>query len=169
MQQYHDLVKRVLKEGVQKGDRTGTGTLSVFGHQMRFNLQEGFPLLTTKKVHVKSILHELLWFLQGSTNIEYLTQNKVRIWDDWPYAAYKTSADFAGEDIRAFAERVATDKAFAAKWGELGPVYGYQWRSWPAPNGEIRPVETRLHKRSISGRPLSTVRNCSRTSGISSN
>jgi len=135
MQQYHDLVKRVLKEGVQKGDRTGTGTLSVFGHQMRFNLQEGFPLLTTKKVHVKSILHELLWFLQGSTNIEYLTQNKVRIWDDWPYAAYKTSADFAGEDIRAFAERVATDKAFAAKWGELGPVYGYQWRSWPAPNG----------------------------------
>ena len=135
MQQYHDLVKRVLSEGVQKGDRTGTGTLSVFGHQMRFNLQEGFPLLTTKKVHIKSILHELLWFLQGSTNIEYLAQNKVRIWDDWPYAAYSKSEDFQGEDIRAFAERVATDKAFAAQWGELGPVYGYQWRSWPAPNG----------------------------------
>ena len=135
MQQYHDLVTRVLKEGVQKGDRTGTGTLSVFGHQMRFDLQEGFPLLTTKKVHVKSILHELLWFLQGATNIEYLTQNEVRIWDDWPYAAYKNSTDFTGEDIRGFAERVATDKVFAAKWGELGPVYGYQWRSWPAPNG----------------------------------
>ena len=135
MQQYHDLVKRVLSEGVQKGDRTGTGTLSVFGHQMRFNLQEGFPLLTTKKVHIKSILHELLWFLQGSTNIEYLAQNKVRIWDDWPYATYAKSEDFQGEDIRAFAERVATDKAFAAQWGELGPVYGYQWRSWPAPNG----------------------------------
>ena len=135
MQQYHDLVKRVLSEGVQKGDRTGTGTLSVFGHQMRFNLQEGFPLLTTKKVHIKSILHELLWFLQGSTNIEYLAQNKVRIWDDWPYAAYSKSEDFQGEDIRAFAERVATDKAFAAQWGELGPVYGYQWRSWPSPNG----------------------------------
>ncbi len=135
MQQYHDLVTRVLSEGVQKGDRTGTGTLSVFGHQMRFNLQEGFPLLTTKKVHIKSILHELLWFLQGSTNIEYLAQNKVRIWDDWPYAAYGKSEDFQGEDIRAFAERVATDKAFAAQWGELGPVYGYQWRSWPAPNG----------------------------------
>jgi thymidylate synthase len=135
MQQYHDLVKRVLSEGVQKGDRTGTGTLSVFGHQMRFNLQEGFPLLTTKKVHIKSILHELLWFLQGSTNIEYLAQNKVRIWDDWPYAAYSKSEDFQGEDIRAFAERVATDKDFAAQWGELGPVYGYQWRSWPSPNG----------------------------------
>ena len=135
MQQYHDLVTRVLSEGVQKGDRTGTGTLSVFGHQMRFNLQEGFPLLTTKKVHIKSILHELLWFLQGSTNIEYLAQNKVRIWDDWPYATYAKSEDFQGEDIRAFAERVATDKAFAAQWGELGPVYGYQWRSWPAPNG----------------------------------
>jgi len=135
MQQYHDLVKRVLSEGAQKGDRTGTGTLSVFGHQMRFNLQEGFPLLTTKKVHIKSILHELLWFLQGSTNIEYLAQHKVRIWDDWPYAAYAKSEDFQGEDIHAFAERVATDKAFAAQWGELGPVYGYQWRSWPAPNG----------------------------------
>ena len=135
MQQYHNLVKRVLSEGVQKGDRTGTGTLSVFGHQMRFNLQEGFPLLTTKKVHIKSILHELLWFLQGSTNIEYLAQNKVRIWDDWPYAAYAKSDDFQGEDIRGFAERVATDKAFAAQWGELGPVYGYQWRSWPSPNG----------------------------------
>jgi thymidylate synthase len=102
---------------------------------MRFNLQEGFPLLTTKKVHIKSILHELLWFLQGSTNIEYLAQNKVRIWDDWPYAAYSKSKDFKGEDIRDFAARVATDSDFAKKWGELGPVYGYQWRSWPAPDG----------------------------------
>jgi len=135
MQQYHDLVRRVLSEGVQKGDRTGTGTLSVFGHQMRFNLQEGFPLLTTKKVHVKSILHELLWFLQGSTNIEYLAKNKVRIWDDWPFAAYQKSDDYKGEDIREFAQKVADDSEFAKKWGELGPVYGYQWRSWPAPDG----------------------------------
>lgn len=135
MQQYHDLMRRVLNEGVQKGDRTGTGTLSVFGHQMRFDLQEGFPLLTTKKIHTKSVLHELLWFLQGSTNIEYLAKHKVRIWDDWPYAAYKKSADFAGEDIREFAERVAVDTDFAKQWGELGPVYGYQWRSWPAPDG----------------------------------
>lgn len=135
MQQYHDLVRRVLEEGVQKGDRTGTGTLSVFGHQMRFDLQQGFPLLTTKKVHIKSILHELLWFLQGSTNIEYLAKNKVRIWDDWPFASYQKSKDYAGEDIREFAAKVATDPEFAKSWGELGPVYGYQWRSWPKPGG----------------------------------
>ena len=135
MQQYHDLVKSVLEQGVQKGDRTGTGTKSIFGYQMRFNLQDGFPLLTTKKVHIKSILHELLWFLKGSTNIEYLAQNEVRIWDDWPYVAYSKSKDFQGEDIRGFAARIATDSDFAKKWGELGPVYGYQWRSWPTPDG----------------------------------
>ena len=109
--------------------------MSVFGHQMRFNLQEGFPLLTTKKVHLKSILHELLWFLQGSTNIEYLAKNNVRIWDDWPFASFKKSASYQGEDIREFAAKVASDQVFAQKWGELGPVYGYQWRSWPAPDG----------------------------------
>jgi thymidylate synthase len=135
MIQYHNLLKHVLANGTRKEDRTGTGTISVFGYQMRFDLAEGFPLVTTKKVHLKSVIHELLWFLQGSTNIEYLAQNKVRIWDDWPYAAYKKSADFQGEDIRTFADRVASDADFAAKWGELGPVYGYQWRSWPTPDG----------------------------------
>ncbi len=135
MQQYHDLLQRILDEGAQKGDRTGTGTLSVFGHQMRFDLSEGFPLITTKKLHLKSIIHELLWFLTGDTNIQYLAQNKVRIWDDWPYAHYKDSDEFAGEDIREFAERVANDDAFAQKWGKLGPVYGYQWRSWPSADG----------------------------------
>ena len=136
MQQYHDLMRHVLEHGTKKEDRTGTGTTSVFGYQMRFNLQEGFPLVTTKKVHVKSVIHELLWFLKGSTNIAYLCQNKVRIWDDWPYAAYRKSDAFAGEDIRAFAAKIAEDHTFAMKWGNLGPVYGYQWRSWPTPDGQ---------------------------------
>ena len=137
MKAYHDLIHRVLAEGVHKEDRTGTGTLSVFGHQMRFDLQAGFPMMTTKKLHLKSILHELIWFIRGETNIRYLCQNGVRIWDDWPYAKYKASVDFQGEDIRAFAERIAEDSAFAEKWGELGPVYGHQWRSWPGPNGAV--------------------------------
>ena len=137
MRQYHELMERVLREGSDKSDRTGTGTRSVFGHQMRFDLAEGFPMITTKKLHLKSILHELIWFISGDTNIRYLCQNGVRIWDDWPFATYSKSAEYDGIDMKEFAASIAADADFAAKWGDLGPVYGYQWRFWPGPNGPV--------------------------------
>lgn len=130
MKQYIDLCKTILEKGVKKEDRTGTGTISIFGYQMRFDLNEGFPLLTTKKVHLKSIIHELLWFISGSTNIKYLVDNNVRIWNDWPYKAYSNSPEFKGETIEEFASKIKESAEFAQKWGNLGPVYGKQWRDF---------------------------------------
>lgn len=130
MKQYIDLCNYILNNGVKKDDRTGTGTISVFGYQLRFNLGEGFPLLTTKKVHLKSIIHELLWFISGSTNIKYLVDNDVRIWNDWPYDLYKKSPDFQGETIEEFAAKIKESDEFAKKYGNLGPVYGKQWRDF---------------------------------------
>lgn len=130
MKQYIDLCNYILNNGVKKDDRTGTGTISVFGYQMRFNLGEEFPLLTTKKVHLKSIIHELLWFISGSTNIKYLVDNDVRIWNDWPYDLYKKSPDFQGETIEEFAAKIKESDEFAKKYGNLGPVYGKQWRDF---------------------------------------
>ena len=128
MKQYLDFLKHILEKGHKKEDRTGTGTISTFGYQMRFDLNEGFPLLTTKKVHLKSIIHELLWFVSGSTNIQYLVKNNIRIWNEWPYEKYKKSEEYNGETIEEFASKVASDDEFAAKWGDLGPVYGHEWR-----------------------------------------
>ncbi len=130
MKQYLDLVKYILENGEKKDDRTGTGTISIFGYQMKFNLEEGFPLLTTKKVHLKSIIHELLWFISGSTNIRPLVLNDVRIWNDWPFAKYQKSSAYQGETIEEFAEKIKNDEAFAEVWGDLGPVYGKQWRNF---------------------------------------
>ena len=134
MRPYLDLMQHVLDNGAKKEDRTGTGTLSVFGHQMRFDLSEGFPLLTTKKVFLRGIIHELLWFLAGDTNIKYLVDNNVRIWNEWPHASYlkATGDEISLED---FVERIRDDEAFAKQWGGIGPGYGYQWRSWPTPDG----------------------------------
>jgi thymidylate synthase len=135
MQVYQDFLRHILEKGTKKEDRTGTGTVSVFGYQMRFNLNDGFPLVTTKKLHLKSIVQELLWFIAGDTNIEYLCKNGVNIWNDWPYQKYKNSNDFAGEDMKQFAQKIANDHDFAIKYGELGPVYGKQWRHWKDENG----------------------------------
>jgi thymidylate synthase len=130
MKQYLDLARHIMTNGTLKSDRTGTGTKSVFGYQMRFDLKEGFPLVTTKKTFIKGIIHELLWFIKGDTNIKYLVDNKVGIWTDWPFKNYKASTEYQGETIIEFAEKIKDSDEFAQKWGDLGPVYGSQWRNF---------------------------------------
>ena len=142
MKQYLDLLTRIKNEGVVKGDRTGTGTKSVFGHQMRFDLSQGFPLLTTKKVFLKGIIHELLWFLNGDTNIKYLVDNGVHIWDNDAYRYYNELCVKEGvlpvamEEFLRAAQEGIDSPIEGYKFGDLNHVYGYQWRSWPRPNGE---------------------------------
>jgi thymidylate synthase len=146
MKQYLDLLRHVLENGHEKGDRTGTGTLSVFGYQTRYNLSEGFPLLTTKKMATRAIFHELLWFLTGDTNIKYLADNDVHIWDEWPFQDYLKANHLTEkfpmyseawlEEKKRFIEQIKTDTLFAKEWGDLGPVYGRQWRRWEGPDGE---------------------------------
>ena len=140
MKQYLDLVRHIRDHGTIKEDRTGTGTISIFGYQMRFNLADGFPLVTTKKVHLKSILHELLWFIKGDTNIRYLVKNGVGIWNDWPYQNWlrETGQDkslqmYSSEwrlVMKEFIQRIKSDDTFARQYGDLGPVYGKQWRNF---------------------------------------
>jgi thymidylate synthase len=144
MKQYLELLEDIKANGVKKSNRTGTDQIGVFGRQMRFNLSEGFPLLTTKKVFIRGIIHELIWFLNGSTNIKYLVDNDVHIWDEWPYRHYlmeqgkevpDSSSDEWRNGIIEFTDKIKADDKFAEKWGELGPVYGYQWRHWRTPDG----------------------------------
>lgn len=144
MRQYLDILDHVMKTGDDKGDRTGTGTRSVFSYEMRFDLQEGFPAVTTKKLYFRSVVGELVWFLKGTGNIEFLAQNNIHIWDEWPYKAYleangltvpgSGSAEWKA-GLKEFIDRIATDHEFALKWGDLGPVYGVQWRKWPDGKG----------------------------------
>lgn len=167
MKQYHDYLRHIRDNGNKKTDRTGTGTVSVFGYQMRYNLAEGFPLVTTKKVFLRGIIHELLWFLKGDSNLKYLANNDVHIWDEWPYKAYlikngmavpKTDSEDWKTGIKEFIERIKEDDVFAKEYGELGPIYGYQWRSWPTPDGrhidQISQVIEQLKKNPDSRRMI---------------
>ena len=164
MKQYHDLLRRIINEGVVKSDRTGTGTRSVFGHQMRFDLSEGFPLLTTKRVFLKGIIHELLWFLAGDTNIKYLVDNGVHIWDNDAYRYYgelcaqKGIAPLSKEEFLLATQEQSTSPIEGYAYGDLNHVYGYQWRSWPKEDGgaidQIRQVIETIKKNPDSRRMI---------------
>lgn len=145
MKQYLDLLQLILDEGVQRSDRTGTGTLGIFGHQMRFDLGAGFPLLTTKKLFMKGITHELLWFIAGDTNIEYLVKNDVHIWDEWAYEKYKKQVS-SPYPMDHFITLVANNHEFAVKYGNLGPVYGAQWRNFGSIPAIAQAMGTEWHQ-----------------------
>lgn len=130
MKQYLDMCRYILEHGEDRPDRTGTGTRSVFGYQTRYDLREGFSLLTTKKMYLRPIAEELLWFIKGDTNIKYLVDRNVKIWNEWPYEDFKKSEDFNGETLEEFVEKIKNDDEFAKKHGNLGPVYGAQWRNF---------------------------------------
>ncbi|NUJ97855.1 thymidylate synthase [Candidatus Gracilibacteria bacterium] len=146
MQQYRDMLQHIMKNGVDKEDRTGVGTRSVFGYQMRFDLSKGFPLVTTKKTFMKAIIHELLWFLSGDTNIRYLVQNNVKIWNEWAYSKYLQAENLESKYPRyseewqnhmiEFVEKIKDNEDFAKKWGDLGPIYGKQWVAWETKDGK---------------------------------
>lgn len=172
---YLDLLREILNTGCFKDDRTKTGTKSVFGRQIRFDLSKGFPLLTTKKVFLRGIIHELLWFLKGESNIKYLVDNNVHIWDEWPYKYYTQRVEGKGQRAKGkeqkvltkeeFIEKIKTDSKFAKKWGELGPVYGVQWRHWKSPDGQevdqIKNVITQIKKNPFDRRLIVSAWNVS--------
>lgn len=155
MKQYLDLLQKIMAEGVDKGDRTGVGTRSVFGVQARFDLADGFPLLTTKKMFLKAIIHELIWFVRGDTNLKYLVDNGVRIWNEWPFQKYLEANDLATkypkyspeweEQMQIYVEKVKTDEQFAKEWGDLGPIYGKQWRDFGGVD-QLKDVIERIKK-----------------------
>lgn len=146
MRQYLDLCKYILENGEERDDRTGTGTISSFGHQLRFDLSEGFPLLTSKRVYYPAVFKELLWFISGDTNIRYLVDNNVRIWNEWPYENYKKSAAYQGESMTEFIDKIKEDDAFAQAYGDLGPVYGKQWRDFNGVDQLAQAIEQIKHQ-----------------------
>lgn len=151
MKKYLDLVIKVKNNGHKKEDRTNTGTISLFGCQERYNLENDFPILTTKKVNFDAIVHELLWFIKGDTNIKYLVDNNVKIWNEWPYEKFKKSDFFKNETIDEFIEKIRNDNEFAKKWGELGPVYGKQWNDFNGIN-QLKNVIEEIKKNPSSRR-----------------
>jgi len=175
MKQYLDFLRHIKQNGTDKKDRTGIGTRSVFGYQMRFDLKEGFPLLTTKKMFTRGIIRELLWFLRGDTNIKYLVENDVHIWDEWPYQAYleaqnlsekyKMYSDEWVDKKKEFIEKIKNDDSFAQKWGDLGPVYGKQWTRWESSGGgfinQIKDAQDEIRKNPDSRRIIVAAWNAS--------